>query len=79
MRVTMDQDDPDYIGKGNFGRYRVTVDGFPVKGVTEADDQAGYVVAHKFDEAGAVVVDREKNEVVMVTHRGLVRIIDTRA
>lgn len=79
MRITVDNRDPDFIGSGNAGRYKVTIDGFPVPQAIEADDQAGYVIAWVTDDKGQVVLNAAKSEPERTTHRGRVRIIDTRA
>jgi hypothetical protein len=77
MRITADIKDPDFVGVENYGRYKVTIDGFTVSYPVEADDLAGYVITHEFDSNGRIVVDYEKGETKKKTLRGLVRIIDT--
>lgn len=78
MRITADRDDPDFIGDGNYGRYRVLLNGAPLPDCVEADDQAGYAVVYMRDDDGHLDIDRVKQEVRRHVAKGVVRIIDTR-
>lgn len=75
MRVSVDKDDPGFIGIGpTTPRYRVYLDDREVKLVITADDEAGIVICHKVDENGRAVLGPVPYELASETLRGRVRI-----
>ncbi len=79
MRLSADQNDPDYIGRENAGRYEIVLNGTPITKVVECDDVAGYVVQLKCDEQGKYVLNAARDEVERVRMDGKVQIMDKRA
>lgn len=74
MRVTVDENDPDYIGDDNFGRYEVHLNGKYLADCYEADDVAGTAVVLARDEFGMhIIVD---SELILQTLTGEVKIVD---
>ena len=73
MRVTVDRRDPAYDPEHR--RAIVFLDGKRVERCITADDEAGLVVVHPVDDAGKIIIDREKDEAVRQELRGRVRII----
>ena len=75
MRVSVDNDDPDYIGFGpTTPHYRVWLNDREVKFAITADDEAGVVISHKVDENGRVVLGDKPYELARETQHGRVRI-----
>lgn len=75
MRVSVDKDDPGFIGIGPATRrYRVYLDDRVVKFVITADDEAGIVISHKVDENGGLVLGDKPYELARETQHGRVRI-----
>lgn len=73
MRVTCDRRDPAYAPEHR--RAIVFLDGKRVERCITADDKEGMVIVHPVDDAGRLLVDREKQELVRQELRGRVRIV----
>jgi hypothetical protein len=79
MRVSADSHDPDFVGSANFGRYQVLLNGKETKYVITASEEGGYIVRHQRDEAGEMVINGARNDLIRETVRGHVRVVDTLA
>lgn len=77
MRLSINSADPGYRA------YRalparvcplVTLDGHEVRNVITADDRLGYVLAHKLDASGQLVLNAKRTEIIRQQLRGKVAI-----
>jgi len=74
MRVSVEKCDPGY-GRLTRRVRAVYLDCALVRGPITADDEAGYVKAHRYGDAGLPLVDFQKGEFVIDEMRGKVEII----
>lgn len=74
MRISTQQDDPGYNELAGSGWFEVSVDGQVIPKVFTADEEMGLVIACTTNEAGAIVINDEKTDVVRVEHRGVVEV-----
>lgn len=78
MKLSVDPASKHYIGKENFGRYDVLLNGRKVDKAFEVDTRAGKVKVYATDAAGHVLINRTKTEAVTRRLSGKVRIVDRR-
>lgn len=72
MRISFQQHLPGYVQPPFRGV--ITFNGIRVGDVVSADEESGEIVTLTRNERGEFLVDREKDEIVLTTHSGLVRI-----
>lgn len=74
MRVTIDENDPDYVGKS--GRWlTVFLNGRELRDCIEADDVRGTAVVYARDDDGKLMFNRERDELVRLSVQGRIEII----
>lgn len=79
MRVSADACDPDWIGRENFGRYMVLLNGQPVKRCFIASEEHRYIVTAQVDKDGHLLIDKKREQVYRQVEYGEVLVIDRRA
>ena len=57
--------------------HTTTLNGQPVARCWEADEEGGFVVVHKIDANGSILIDHEAGETVKEKLFGAVKITDT--
>lgn len=81
MRVSVQPDDPGYVGPGGDKLFEVLVDGVSTRDKTAglyivtADEEEGFVVEMRRSLRGAVLRDPETGKPKLFTRRAQVRII----
>lgn len=72
MLISASPKSPHHFSLKFHGRVRVFLNGQEAKRVTEADDEAGYIVQNRVDADGHRVVDLTRNQVVSDRIEGVV-------
>lgn len=75
MRISVEHDDPDFIGLASRDLYLVYLDGKRMHFVISADDAANEVHVAKTSENGGLMLSPDGDTILTEKKRGLVQII----